>query len=192
MNYYETLQISPDASEEVIKAAYKALVKKYHPDNGVVNGTEKLQKINEAYKILSDSSSRRKYDQLLKNSKEKIVNDEKQCEYSTDDFYNSKQGESSDEVNDDYEEKVSESKFGNIFDSVVDGISKRVYRNRQIFENAYYDGLNMDDYELVNAFKKNYGLKRQGYSRALEEREFLVRDCDGNLKPTEKFWIYGR
>ena len=36
-NYYEILEVTPEASEEVIKAAYKALVKRMHPDNG---GTE--------------------------------------------------------------------------------------------------------------------------------------------------------
>ena len=33
-NYYEILEVTPEASEEVIKAAYKALVKRMHPDNG--------------------------------------------------------------------------------------------------------------------------------------------------------------
>ena len=33
MDYYEILEINKGASEDVIKAAYKALAKKYHPDN---------------------------------------------------------------------------------------------------------------------------------------------------------------
>lgn len=33
-DYYEILEVTSDASEEVIKAAYKALVKRMHPDNG--------------------------------------------------------------------------------------------------------------------------------------------------------------
>ena len=35
-NYYEILEVKNDASDEVIKAAYKALIKKYHPDNGEI------------------------------------------------------------------------------------------------------------------------------------------------------------
>lgn len=46
-DYYEILEVTSDASEEVIKAAYKALVKRMHPDNGgtVVPG-EKISKIS--------------------------------------------------------------------------------------------------------------------------------------------------
>ena len=65
MDYYEILEIKEDASEEVIKAAYKALAKKYHPDNCVGNTPEyeeKLKLINEAYAILSDTEKRKKYD----------------------------------------------------------------------------------------------------------------------------------
>ena len=52
MNYYEILQVSENASEEVIRMAYKALAKKYHPD--VFDGDskiaeQKMKEINEAY-----------------------------------------------------------------------------------------------------------------------------------------------
>ena len=53
-NPYEVLGIKPGASEAEVKAAYKALVKKYHPDKYQNNpladlAEEKLQEINEAY-----------------------------------------------------------------------------------------------------------------------------------------------
>ena len=56
-NPYEVLGIKPGASESEIKAAYKELVKKYHPDKYQNNpladlAEEKLQEVNEAYDML--------------------------------------------------------------------------------------------------------------------------------------------
>lgn len=56
-NPYEVLGIKPGASEAEIKAAYKELVKKYHPDKYINNpladlAEEKMQEINEAYDTL--------------------------------------------------------------------------------------------------------------------------------------------
>ena len=57
MNPYEVLGVKEGASEEEIKAAYKELVKKYHPDKYVNNpladlAEQKLQEVNEAYDML--------------------------------------------------------------------------------------------------------------------------------------------
>ncbi len=56
-NPYEVLGVKPGASESEIRAAYKNLVKKYHPDKYQNNpladlAEEKMQEINEAYDIL--------------------------------------------------------------------------------------------------------------------------------------------
>ena len=56
-NPYEVLGVKPGASEEEIRAAYRELVKKYHPDKYVDNpladlAEEKMQEINEAYDML--------------------------------------------------------------------------------------------------------------------------------------------
>ena len=88
-DYYEILEISPKASEEVIKMAYKALVKKYHPDvTKVIVDDEKIRDINEAYEILSDSQKRMEYDYLrnIKTSEVKVnqVYEEKESEWSDD------------------------------------------------------------------------------------------------------------
>jgi hypothetical protein len=48
------LGVSSKASEQEIKAAYRAMVKKYHPDVAGVGSTEKMKQISEAYKILSN------------------------------------------------------------------------------------------------------------------------------------------
>ena len=61
-NPYEVLGIRQGASEEEIKAAYRELVKKYHPDKYQNNpladlAQEKLQEVNEAYDYLMKNSS---------------------------------------------------------------------------------------------------------------------------------------
>lgn len=63
-NYYEILGVSKDASEDEIKAAYKKLVKQYHPDlhpNDKL-AAEKFKEINEANEVLSDKQKRAAYD----------------------------------------------------------------------------------------------------------------------------------
>ena len=72
MTYYELLEISENASEEVIHMAYKALVKKYHPDVYIGDknfAEEKMKAINEAYSVLSDSVKRSVYDAFLKRKR---------------------------------------------------------------------------------------------------------------------------
>lgn len=63
MDPYKVLGISPGADEETIKKAYRALVKKYHPDKYVNTpmqdmASEKMKEINEAYDMLTNNSSK--------------------------------------------------------------------------------------------------------------------------------------
>jgi molecular chaperone DnaJ len=65
-NYYDTLGVKKDASEGEIKKAFRQLAKKYHPDRnaGDKAAEERFKEVNEAYDTLSDSSKRKKYDDL--------------------------------------------------------------------------------------------------------------------------------
>lgn len=69
MSYYEILEISPDASTIEIKKAYRRLALKYHPDknrasdiNNKHDLSNKFIKVTEAYTILVNSETRKKYD----------------------------------------------------------------------------------------------------------------------------------
>ncbi len=65
MNYYEILGVKRTASQDEIKAAYKKLVKKYHPDiyTGDKEYAQKMtSQINVAYDVLSIPEERKKYD----------------------------------------------------------------------------------------------------------------------------------
>ena len=66
INYYNYLQVSEQAEQEVIEAAYKRLARKYHPDNDFSNESEERMKlINQAYDVLSDAAKRKEYDKWL-------------------------------------------------------------------------------------------------------------------------------
>jgi curved DNA-binding protein len=65
-DYYKILGVERNASEDVIKRAYRKLAKQYHPDKnpGDKNSEEKFKEINEAYEVLSDPAKRARYEQL--------------------------------------------------------------------------------------------------------------------------------
>lgn len=66
--HYDNLQVARTASETVIRAAYKGLAQKYHPDrfDGDSAQAEKIMKfLNEAYAVLSDPVRRKEYDKSI-------------------------------------------------------------------------------------------------------------------------------
>lgn len=62
-SYYEILQVHPDASQEVIRAAYRALSTKYHPDKDPSQeGLAHFKQVQQAFETLSDPIRQRQYD----------------------------------------------------------------------------------------------------------------------------------
>jgi curved DNA-binding protein len=69
-DYYETLGVPREASQEDIHAAYRKLARKYHPDiNKGPDAEEKFKRIGEAYEVLRDPEKRKRYDALGDNWK---------------------------------------------------------------------------------------------------------------------------
>lgn len=68
-DYYKILGVSKTATAEEIKAAFRKLATKYHPDKNKTDpkAEEKFKNINEAYQVLSDAEKRSKYDNLGMN-----------------------------------------------------------------------------------------------------------------------------
>tara|TARA_B100000586_G_scaffold187584_1_gene137886 strand:+ start:1395 stop:2336 length:942 start_codon:yes stop_codon:yes gene_type:complete len=63
-DYYDTLGVAKGASEKDIRSAFRKLARKHHPDvnDNDPASEDKFKEINEAYTVLSDADSRRKYD----------------------------------------------------------------------------------------------------------------------------------
>lgn len=209
INYYELLEIKENASPEVIKAAYKALAKKYHPDSFEGNSLEReksMIQINEAYTVLSDEKKRKEYD--LKMKMQKKFTDSYQSQQDTDGYNQetdrdnmeyaspgSHKGDTEtnyrEPIKEDYNDDRYHNSNGGLFGKIIGGIGREIISNMQHnsreVENAYLQGLSMDDYLLVRRFKQATGYRRVGYSKALEEKGLLERDNGGKLVPTYRF-----
>lgn len=129
MTHYDILGIKQTATLEEIKAAFKVLAKKYHPDINPKTA-EKFKKINEAYSTLANPLERRKYDESLhSNDLESIFKNA--TEEELDDFIrkmdeiNRKLKENADILDELYKE--SEPKPVTTKDRII-AISKKIYR----------------------------------------------------------------
>jgi molecular chaperone DnaJ len=81
LDYYDTLGLRPDASQDEIKRAFRKLAFKYHPDRSKIpDAEEKFKEASEAYAILSDPEKRRQYDDVGVEGVQK--------QYTQEDIYN--------------------------------------------------------------------------------------------------------
>ena len=66
VDFYRILGVSREASDDVIKKAYRKLVFEHHPDRNPNSkeAEEKIREINAAYEIIGDAEARRNYDRL--------------------------------------------------------------------------------------------------------------------------------
>ena len=61
-DFYELLQLSPNADSETVQRVYRILAARYHPDNRDSGNTDTFRRVHEAYTTLSDPERRAAYD----------------------------------------------------------------------------------------------------------------------------------
>lgn len=71
---YDILEVSPRASDLVVKAAYRCLTQTNHPDknSGAAGASARQAAINHAYFVLSDPARRQRYDRALNLQKRTV------------------------------------------------------------------------------------------------------------------------
>lgn len=68
--YYDVLQVERNASPEKVRAAYRRMAQKYHPDKmpGNANAARAMAAINAAYEVLSDAQRRTEHDLWIRRA----------------------------------------------------------------------------------------------------------------------------
>jgi curved DNA-binding protein CbpA len=68
VNYYDLLQISPQAEPETIERVYRLLAARYHPDNQETGDAERFRLIQEACEVLRNPARRKEYDRQFESA----------------------------------------------------------------------------------------------------------------------------
>ena len=163
-NYYKILDLETShVSIDEIKLAYRTAAKKYHPDLQIdenkIKAESKMKEINEAYNVLSDELSRKKYDEKLASDREREKQEEleKQQEIYTNlnnNIYNSKnnsQTYSQENINNkDLQRSMQEAlkKEQENLRMQREAYVKRQAKMEQEYNNAYYKYLKSLGYKV--------------------------------------------
>lgn len=157
-NYYEILEVSPNASKEIIDKAYKTLAKKYHPDANSEDkkqwAEEKFKKINEAYEVISNEEKREEYDRELKRQEEQQLIEHEDLKIKYEKLYEQNQILRNELANlsSNHSNNVGVPN-NNVYNNMQEQINQRV---TQSVNKAYYDAYTqrMRDYGYRIHYKK--------------------------------------
>lgn len=166
--FYEVLQVSENASQEIIEKAYKVLAKKYHPDlqqeKDKKNAEDMMKKINEAYDVLGNSEKRAEYDKALqaKREQERI---EKNTYNTNVNYNNSRDYYSNVNSNTTYEKNTNNYDYEKERLKYEKKLQQEELKKRKKmqedlnkeYENAYYNYLRSLGYKIKHKWtKKNF------------------------------------
>ena len=82
-NYYHTLGLTPEASDDDIRRAYIRLAREYHPDHNNNEGNVQMAELNHVFEVLSNPQKRNEYDTRFAPSKVYDFSKPKQSEPKT-------------------------------------------------------------------------------------------------------------
>ena len=73
VDYYELLQISPNAEPETIQRVYKMLAQRYHPDNPETGDVDRFLLLNQAFETLADPGLRQSYNAIYEDHRARPI-----------------------------------------------------------------------------------------------------------------------
>lgn len=176
-DYYRILELKTNrVTPEQIKLAYRELAKKYHPDVNIQNKSaeERFKDINEAYRVLTDNTAKRKYDRMWNNyigtKKRKEFEESKRSSDSVfSDFFNMFFGS----VKEEKEAKKVKSK-----NPPIKGDNIETEINVSI-EDAYYGLSKKISLRTVNGNMKTFSVKVPSGIRANEKIRLIGQGKEG-------------
>lgn len=165
--FYEVLQVSENASEEIIEKAYKVLAKKYHPDlqqeADKKSAEAMMKKINEAYDVLGNKEKRAEYDKELQAKREQEKSEKNV--YNVEANYNNVKQNNNNNYNNMYENVNRDYDYEKERLNYERKLQEEELRQRRQmqenlnkeYENAYYNYLRSLGYKIKHKWtKKNF------------------------------------
>lgn len=172
-DYYKILELKTNkVSSEQIKNAYRLAVKKNHPDLNVSDklAEEKIKDINEAYKVLSDSIAKRKYDRIWTRNNMQV----KQRQYKE-------------------ENKKSNSAFSEFFNMFFGNIENVKEKRANKIERIPIKGENIETSIDVDIEEVFYGLDKKISLRTVDGKmKVFTVSIPAGLRNGEKIRLLGQ